>query len=128
MRARFFEQALAELRSLPGVTAAGFGTMLPFTSTDYGATVVVDGREPLGGGVPQVGRSCTASTDGYFAALGIPVVRGRNFAASEPERVAIVDESFARTYWPDGNALGERLRGTNPVGGLVHDRRLACRA
>ncbi len=40
----------------------------------------------------------------------IPVVRGRNFAANETERVAIVDERFARTYWPDGNALGERLR------------------
>jgi predicted permease len=108
-RARFFEQALVELRSLPGVALAGFTTMLPFVSSDYGATVDVDGHRLLDGSVARA--SQLHSIDhGYFAALGIPVVRGRNFAAVETERVAIVDERFARAYWPDGNALGERLR------------------
>jgi hypothetical protein len=43
-------------------------------------------------------------------ALGLPVIEGRNFAASEPERVAIVDTNVARKYWPAGQAIGQRLR------------------
>lgn len=108
-RARFFEQALVQLRSLPGVVDVGFTTILPFVSSDWGATVEVDGRRLLDGSAAKA--SQLHSIDhGYFAALGIPVIRGRNFSASESERVVIVDERFARAYWPDGNALGERLR------------------
>ncbi len=110
-RAQFFEQAMPELRSLPGVAVAGFTTVLPFVGSDYGATVVVDGRPPLDANVVQVAQLHSIDAN-YFTALGIPVVRGRNFRAVETERVAIVDERFARTYWPDGNALGERLRNT----------------
>jgi predicted permease len=109
VRTRFFQQAIAELRSLPGVDAAGFTTMLPFTSTDWGATIDVEGAEPLDGSVVQAAQLHSID-EGYFAALGIPVVFGRSFTASESERVVIVDESFARTYWPDGGALGARLR------------------
>jgi predicted permease len=108
-QARFVEQALAELRSLPGVSAAGFTTVLPFSGQNDGATVVIAGYEPVAGGPPPVSQRRSIN-EGYFATLGIPVVRGRNFAANETERVAIVDESFARAYWPDGNALGERVR------------------
>jgi predicted permease len=46
----------------------------------------------------------------YFAALDMPIVAGRNFEATETERVAIVDENLADKYWPGGNALGQRLR------------------
>jgi predicted permease len=108
-RARFFEQLLPELRSLPGVAVAGFTTVLPFVSSDYGATVDVDGRRPIDPNAPRVAQLHSID-DGYFAALGMRISRGRNFARDETERVAIVDERFARAYWPDGNALGERLR------------------
>jgi predicted permease len=114
-RARFFEQALQELRAVPGVAVAGFTTMLPFVSSDYGASIDVDGHRLLDGSVTRAAQLHSID-HGYFPALGIPVVAGRNFAASEPERVAIVDERFARAYWPDGNALGKRLRnGADPV-------------
>ena len=108
VRTRFFEQALVELKSLPGVAAAGFATMLPFTSTDFGATVDVEGHRPLDG-LPQVAQLHSID-EGYFAALGIPLLLGRNFVAREAERVVIVDEGLARAYWPDGNALGARMR------------------
>ena len=108
-RARFFEQVLPELRSLPGVMVAGFTTMLPFVSSDYGASIVVDGRQPIDPNAPRVAQLHSID-EGYFSTLGIRVVRGRDFTADETERVAIVDERFARAYWPDGNALGERLR------------------
>ena len=48
--------------------------------------------------------------DGYLRALGVPFVVGRNFAAHEAEPVVIVDENVADKYWPNGNALGQRLR------------------
>jgi len=113
-QARFVEQALAELRALPGVTAAGFTTALPFSGANAGATVLVDGYEPPAGAAPPASQLRSVD-EGFLPALGIPVVRGRNFAASEAERVAIVDESFARAYWPQGNALGQRVRlGTDP--------------
>jgi predicted permease len=108
-RARFFEQTLRELRAIPGVVVAGFTTMLPFVSSDYGATISIEGRQPIDAGVPPVAQLHSID-DGYFKALGIPVVRGRNFAADETERVVIVDERLARAYWPDGDALGGRLR------------------
>jgi putative ABC transport system permease protein len=47
--------------------------------------------------------------EGYLPTLGIAVLRGRNFAATEPERVAIVDETFAAKYWPDEDPLGQRV-------------------
>jgi predicted permease len=89
--------------------------MLPFVGSDYGATVVVDGHERLDGGVVQAAQLHSID-DRYFTTLGVPVVRGRNFAARETERVAIVDERFARAYWPDGSALGQRLRNSAEPG------------
>ena len=108
-QARFVERALEELRALPGVSAAGFTTALPFSGENEGATVIIDGYVPVPGAPPPVSQ-LRSIDEGYLAALGIPVVRGRSFAANETDRVAIVDESFARAYWPDGDALGRRVR------------------
>jgi putative ABC transport system permease protein len=50
---------------------------------------------------------------GYFVAAGVPLLRGRDFSSTdrgETEPVAIVDETLARLYWPDGDALGKRIR------------------
>ena len=108
-RVRFFRQALAALRSLPGVTAAGFTSALPFSEHNLGGTLVVAGYQPAAGAPPPTAQMRSIDA-GYFGALSIPVVKGRNFTASETERVAIVDESFAATYWPAGDALGQRVR------------------
>lgn len=115
-RARFFELTLTQLRSLPGVDAAGFTTALPFSGQNSGATVLIDGYAPPDGGPPPVAQLRSIDEE-YLAALEIPIARGRNFIANESERVAIVDESFARAYWPDGDALGRRVReGADPQG------------
>lgn len=106
---RFVEQALVELRSLPGAAAAGYTTALPFSGANAGASIVIDGYDPGPGGPPPVAQ-LRSIDEGFFAALEIPILRGRNFAANEAERVAIVDESFARDYWPGGDALGQRVR------------------
>jgi predicted permease len=103
------EQALAALRALPGVSAAGFTASLPFSGDNNQGSIVIDGYVPATGAPSPHAQSWSVNEE-YFAALGIPLVAGRSFAAVETERVAIVDENLAHKYWPGGGALGRRLR------------------
>jgi predicted permease len=107
--AQFQEQALAELRTLPGVAEAGFTSILPFSGSNDAGSTVVDGYVPEEG-VPPPHAQHRSIDDGYLPALGIPVIAGRNFNATEPNPVVIVDENVAAKYWPGGNALGQRVR------------------
>jgi predicted permease len=107
--AQFETRALEALRALPGVSAAGFTSVLPFTGNNNQGNYVIDGYTPAPGSPSPHAQQRSISAD-YLPALGIPVVEGRGFAASEPERVAIVDANVARKYWPGGSALGQRLR------------------
>jgi predicted permease len=108
---RYLSRALQELGALPGVSAVGYTSALPFSGAENQTSTVIDGYRPAEGTPPPHALESTIS-EGYFPALGIPVVVGRNFNASEPERVAIVDKNFADRYWPSGNVLGQRVRRT----------------
>ena len=107
--ARFDGQALDSLRALPGVSAAGFTSSLPFSGDTNQGSLVIDGYVPEPGAAEPHGQSWVVDEQ-YFTALGMPIRSGRAFAASEGERVAIVDENLARKYWPGASALGHRLR------------------
>jgi predicted permease len=106
---RFQGQALEALRALPGVAEAGVTTILPFTSVSDEGSVVIEGYVPSEGSAPPHAQHYSID-DGYLRALGVPLVAGRTFAVHEPEPVVIVDENTAGQYWPNGNALGQRLR------------------
>ncbi len=114
-RTRFYAQALETLSALPGISEAGFTSILPFSGTNEGSTVFVDGYTPAPGAPPPAAQLRSIS-EGYLPSLGIPILRGRNFAAAEFERVAIVDENMATTYWPNGDALGQRVSINSPGG------------
>src|SRR5690606_9374810 len=107
--ARFYEQALAELRALPGVQAAGFTSVLPFTgANNQGSVEIANLTLPPGAAEPHAQhRSIDAD---YLPALGIPISAGRSFAPIETGPVVIIDENLAAKYWPDGGAIGQRLR------------------
>ena len=106
---RFESEALAALRALPGVGAAGFTSVLPFgNDSDFGSTVIDGYVMPEGGAPPHAQHR--SIDEGYLAVLGVPIIAGRNFAAHESERVVIVDENLAAKYWPGRSALGQRLR------------------
>ena len=107
--AQFEARVVEALRALPGVTAAGYTSILPFTGNNSQGNYVIDGYTPPPGSQEPHAQQRTVS-EGYLPALGLPVVEGRNFAASEAERVAIIDTNVARKYWPAGEALGQRLR------------------
>jgi predicted permease len=107
-RAAFFERSLEELAALPGVVAAGFTSHLPFTANNWQGSYVVDGYTPPAGAAPPHAQHRVIN-EGFLPSLDIPVIRGRNFAATEGERVALVDENLANKYWPGDDAIGQRV-------------------
>jgi len=115
--------AMAErARELPGVTASAVGTMLPyadFTNTRRilrtKDTMPNDPKAPD----PSVNSLYTAVTTGYFDALGVKLLRGRDFTQGECEskdsrRVAIIDEEMAKKLFPNEDAIGQHVRYTQP--------------
>jgi predicted permease len=107
--ARFDARVMEALASLPGVTAAGFTSVLPFTGNNNEGDIQIDGYTRPAGAPPPHAQQRSIS-EGYLPALGIPLVEGRNFGAHEPDRVVVIDTNVARKYWPSGQALGQRLR------------------
>jgi putative ABC transport system permease protein len=108
---QFYEQLLERVRAIPGVEAAGLGSCVPVsggcstTSLWYPpARFVGDGREPSVG-VRWI-------TPDFVSALGVRVLHGRNFTsydrASQP-KVVLVNETAARTLWPNESPLGKRI-------------------
>jgi putative ABC transport system permease protein len=114
---RFYNSALEQLKTSPGITAAGLTTNLPFGNDGNVDGVIVEGQgPPEGGSLAQTEQAEIQSvTPGTFAALGIALREGRDFQTSDDSdslRVAIIDEPFARRYWPTGTVIGRRIQTT----------------
>jgi len=122
-REAFFAAALARTRRLPGVEDAAVTVGTPFRSwfTVRLRVEGVDSVPVLPGGGPYV----QAVSPGYFATMGIPVLRGRAFGTGDhrgSEPVALVSRTMARTLWPEGDAIGHCLligRGDPPCARIV---------
>ena len=102
----FVESAAA----LPGVTSATAATMSPLTGNDRGIHIAIIGAPQLP--PPQRPIRINQVTSGFFETLGIPIVAGRPFTPrdrADGPRVAILNETAARTYFPGGTAVGHRV-------------------
>jgi putative ABC transport system permease protein len=129
-----FARRLGEqLASMPGVEHAGATTALPFSGQNIENGFGVEGLVITRGAEEPVAGMRGVTAD-YFAALGVPLKAGRFFAAADREDslpVAIVNETFARRYWPGQSAIGKRVKegGADssavwrPVVGVVADIR-----
>ena len=128
---RFQEATLEQLRSLPGVTAAGAVDWIPLGGTNNFNNFVLEGRESERG--ESVGNVIVSP--GYLEAMQIRLLRGRLFddrdVRSAPGAV-IINRTMAERYWPNEDAIGKRLLiggdgGPNPyyrsVIGIVADVR-----
>jgi putative ABC transport system permease protein len=109
-------------RELPGVTASAVGTMLPyadFTNTRR----ILRAKDAMPSDAkatdPSANALYTATTPGYFDALGVKLLRGRDFTQEECEnkdarRVAIIDEEMAKKLFPNEDPIGQHIRYTQP--------------
>jgi hypothetical protein len=95
-------------RGLPGVRDAALTSERPYLGEGLVKTMTPEGMEDAEDGVWV---STRIVSPGYFELLGIPVLEGRGLAPGDDqgEPAAVVSETFARTYWPTGDALGRRV-------------------
>jgi predicted permease len=104
------ETLLDRARALPGVSVAGFGNLTPFGGNMSLFNFTPPGREDID---PQPTGYKSNVDAGYFQALGMPVLRGRDFSREEARNhapVAIVDEGFVRRYLGERDPIGLRVR------------------
>ncbi len=125
-QAAFFAGVEDQLKNSTGVVSAAFADSLPFSNAGGSASFGIKGRTAAPNDPGPHGNIHEISPD-YFTTLGIPLVRGRFFAPQDrlkTEPVAIVDETLARTYWPNEDPVGQQINffGTSPwmtIVGLV---------
>jgi len=111
-RIAFFNQLLERIRAVPGVKSAGTNSGLPLAGNNWGRSVTVEGFPVLSVNEAPVINHCVVSPH-YFASIGIPLLKGRDFDESDSKdstKVTIVDASLAQEYWPDQDPLGKRIR------------------
>jgi predicted permease len=107
-----FHKALtARLAAIPGVTTASAGYPVPMSGEAWSGSLSVVGI-PEGPGLPEPHAEYGVTMPGYFRATGVRILAGRDFTDADSAGalpVVIVDEEFARRYWPGESALGKRI-------------------
>ena len=106
-----YRDLLPRLRALPGVDAVSMASMVPFGSFSESRMAVPVGADDQG----ERAASFTLVADDYFRALGLSMLRGREFTRAEAEggsgsAAVIVDETLARALWPNADPLGQVVR------------------
>src|SRR5262249_13733463 len=142
-RTNFYLELVEKLRSLPGVQSVGVASRIPLDPTDkFPSPFTIEGRPPLSPGELQMAELSVVDPD-YFQTVGIPLIRGRSFNETDDRshlrdksvsadagtrwmqgiNKIIIDEEFAKGYWPDADPIGERIKlawgATSPVCEIV---------
>jgi hypothetical protein len=115
----FQRQALDRVRGLPGVQAAALTTRAPLTFGQDGRPVFIQGEAPKPVTQAPYALTTAISLD-YFRAMETRLLQGRDFTAQDDARspaVAIVNETFARRFWPGENPIGKRFNFTGASDG-----------
>ena len=108
----FYKQLLERTRNLTGVKSAALTESVPMLPGGDSSRLVPEGVQ-LPPGSDAVTIITNTVSEGYFDALNVPIVEGRAFQETdraESQQVAIVNELFARKYYPNQSAIGKRLR------------------
>jgi putative ABC transport system permease protein len=111
----FFEELLRRVRTLPGVQSASVSNSVPLSGINDQGSFEIEGFSPaelqkFGKYGPEANRPHVAA--GYFETMSIPVIRGRTFDqhdAANAQKVAVISDLAARTYWPNQDPIGKRL-------------------
>jgi putative ABC transport system permease protein len=107
----FFDEFFTGLRRSPGVRGVAAINALPFSGLGGSRSFYIEGREEKRP-EDQTEEQLRIVTDGYFAAMAIPIVAGREFtdrdALNQP-RVAVVNDAMAKKHWPHESPIGRRV-------------------
>jgi predicted permease len=110
-RPAFYREVGQRIAALPGIEGQGSVSALPFTTSVGWGGIKVEGFTPQPGQELQV--DLRTATPDYFHVMQIPVLQGRVFSDHDLGRnaqpAAIVDEKFARRFWPAGDAVGKHV-------------------
>jgi predicted permease len=117
---RFYRELVEALRARPGVEQAGFVSILPLSGS-AGSALTIQGREDVPiAARPDIGWQW--ASPGYFDAIGIRIVRGRDLSYDDLARdthVTVINETFARLHFPDADPIGRRVYfGPIPAAGV----------
>ena len=110
--AALYPQMIERLAAVPGVASAGAIAELPLSGSSTSDYFTIEGRPPIAR-VAQPLTECRTITPHYFESMGIPLLRGRDFAEIDTKQtpnVAVINESFARKYFSREDPLGHRIR------------------
>ena len=113
---QFYSDLLAEIRAIPGVKSAGLATVPVLHGDEWDSTTSVEGHQAKDGEDLQAFMNMV--TPGYFEAMGVPIVAGRDFDRrdlTKESKVAIVNQKFAKHFFGDKPAVGRHIgRGSGP--------------
>ena len=109
--ARFNDQLVERIRSLPGVEAAALGSNIPFDNNEWDSSFHLTGAPPY---PPGEGPEAEVNhvTPDYFRVMRMPVLRGRAFTADDRAgrpRAVIIDETLAQKYFPGKDPIGQQI-------------------
>ena len=105
-----YDRTVARIRALPGVQAAALTSMVPFSDMALDSSPFSIAGAPPAADSAQPHANAMAVTPGYFEAMGVQLLRGRDFSdADRGTPVAIVDDALARQYFPGENPIGRRI-------------------
>lgn len=129
-RLSFYDRVVAEASRLAGVEAAAYGSNPPFMSSGDTQGFRIEGRPPFRPGEAW-DATLRVGTPDYLKALGVKLVAGRLLDTGDgPDapRAIVINETMARTYWPNANPLGGRIQVVAPdtwytIVGIVGDVR-----
>ncbi len=125
LQAAYFARGLERVRAIPGVSDAAWSCCAPFSDQDFSLDFDIVGRPAPAGESPSALNNLVTSD--YFKLFRIPILSGRAFADTDragSPKVVIVNEAFAKRYFPGGSPLGARITwgGTPPPGSTQYDR------
>jgi len=107
----YWDQAFAQLRTLPGVDSVAAVTPLPLSGDDFSSSFQILGRTVPEKDEPSA--ELRVATPDYFRTLAIPLRQGRTFTEADrlgSARVALISETAARMFFPAGDAIGQQIK------------------
>jgi putative ABC transport system permease protein len=115
----FYKESMRRIDALPGVSETAFGNVVPWRDTGYGFQFSGDGHAHAAN-VEDRRAQWRSISPGFFAALGVPMIAGRDFNAldnqnSNAEPVVIVSQTLAQRMFPKQDAVNRHVYWTDPV-------------